>query len=101
MINNAGRGNPSVEAETRTPVSSHVYLLIEAEAGSARTIADACRSTPMPGAKIDRVSVVTGPYDVILRAEIDDITVLSTLLDAGLRSLPGVRSTVTCIELEG
>lgn len=81
-------------------MSSHVYLLVEAEPGKARPIAEACRSTPMPGATIESVAVVTGPYDVIIRATIDDITALSTLISEGLHAIPGVRNTVTCIELD-
>ena len=82
-------------------MSIHVYLLVEAEPGKSRAIAAACRSTPMPGAKIESVSVVTGPYDVIIHARLDDITVLSTLISESLHPLPGVRNTTTCIELDG
>ena len=76
------------------------FVLIETEGGSARNVARACRDLNLQEADITRVSVVTGPYSVIVRLEADDVHVLGRLLTDTLHGIPGVQHTVTCIELE-
>lgn len=68
------------------------YILIQTEVGKAaevaRTIAD-----------LDGVALaedVTGPYDVIVRAEARDVDELGKLVVANIQLVPGITRTLTC-----
>lgn len=68
------------------------YILIQTEVGKAaevaRTIAD-----------IDGVTLaedVTGPYDVIVRAEAANVDDLGKLVVARVQSVQGITRTLTC-----
>jgi DNA-binding Lrp family transcriptional regulator len=39
---------------------------------------------------------VTGPYDVIVRAEADNVDDLGRLVVAQIQSVPGITRTLTC-----
>jgi DNA-binding Lrp family transcriptional regulator len=39
---------------------------------------------------------VTGPYDVIVRAEADNVDGLGRLVAAGIQSVEGITRTLTC-----
>ena len=39
---------------------------------------------------------VTGPYDVIVRAEADNVDDLGRLVVAKIQSVPGITRTLTC-----
>jgi DNA-binding Lrp family transcriptional regulator len=75
------------------------FVLIETAGGAARNVAGACRELDLPEVDITQVSVVTGPYGVIVRVEAADLNILGTLLAETLHDIPGVQHTVTCIEL--
>lgn len=51
------------------------------------------------GALVDGVTqadVVTGPYDVIVRAKAENMDDLGTLVVAGIQTVQGVTRTLTC-----
>jgi DNA-binding Lrp family transcriptional regulator len=68
------------------------YVLIRTEVGQAAVVAAALRD--VPGVS-DAVSV-TGPYDVIARAEARNIDELARLIVSGVQALGGVARTLTC-----
>ena len=76
-------------------VSHHVvqaYILIQTEVGKAATVVQAIRD-------IDGVVVaedVTGPYDVIVRAEARTMDDLGRLVVASIQVVPGITRTLTC-----
>jgi DNA-binding Lrp family transcriptional regulator len=68
------------------------YVLIQAEVGRSAAVADAVRK--IPGVRF--ADVVTGPYDVVLRAEAADIDGLGELTVAKVQAVAGVTRTLTC-----
>lgn len=68
------------------------YVLIQAEVGRSAEVADAARK--IPGVRF--ADVVTGPYDVVLRAEAAEIDGLGKLIVANVQAVVGVTRTLTC-----
>ncbi len=67
------------------------YLLIQNQMGAGAAIAKQI-------SEIDRVTLVrnvTGPYDIIARAEAEDLDALNRLVDQ-VQSVPGITRTMTC-----
>jgi DNA-binding Lrp family transcriptional regulator len=68
------------------------YILIQTEVGKAANVARDI-------AEIEGVTLaedVTGPYDVIVRAEADSVDDLGKLVLAKVQSVPGITRTLTC-----
>ena len=68
------------------------YILVQTEVGKAANVAARI-------AEIDGVTLaedVTGPYDVIVRAEADDVDQLGKLVVANVQGVPGITRTLTC-----
>ncbi len=68
------------------------YILILTEVGKAAQVAQAV-------SKIEGVKAaedVTGPYDVIVRAEATDIDTLGRLVVAQIQAIDGIDRTLTC-----
>jgi DNA-binding Lrp family transcriptional regulator len=68
------------------------YILILTEVGKAAQVA-------RNGATIEGVKSaedVTGPYDVIVRAEATDIDTLGRLVVARIQAVDGIDRTLTC-----
>jgi DNA-binding Lrp family transcriptional regulator len=68
------------------------YVLIQAQVGRAADVADAVRK--IPGVRF--ADVVTGPYDVVVRAEAAEIDGLGKLIVAEVQAVVGVTRTLTC-----
>jgi DNA-binding Lrp family transcriptional regulator len=69
-----------------------VYVLIQTEVGQAAVVAAALRDVP----GVSEAVSVTGPYDVIARAEARNIDELARLIVSGVQALGGVARTLTC-----
>lgn len=68
------------------------YILIQTEVGKAAAVAAEI-------AKISGVASaedVTGPYDVIVRAEADTVDELGQLVVARIQGVDGITRTLTC-----
>lgn len=70
----------------------HAYILIQTEVGKAASVANAVRST----AGVTEAEDVTGPYDVIVRAEADTVDELGQLVVAQIQGVDGITRTLTC-----
>lgn len=73
-------------------MATQAYILVQTEVGKA---ADVARDI----ASIDGVLAaedVTGPYDVIVRAEGPNVDELGTLVISSIQKVPGITRTVTC-----
>ena len=68
------------------------YILIQTEVGKAAIVAAALRD--LPG--VSETASVTGPYDVIARAQARDIDELGKLVATRVQALDGVTRTLTC-----
>jgi DNA-binding Lrp family transcriptional regulator len=68
------------------------YILVQTEVGKAAAVATAI-------GEIDGVTQaddVTGPYDVIVRAEAENVDELGRLVVAEIQGVPGITRTLTC-----
>jgi len=70
------------------------FILINVEPGKLWTIADSI--TKIEGVKI--ASAVTGAYDVIVYAEVVDMSALGALINI-IHSIKGVERTQTAVEI--
>jgi DNA-binding Lrp family transcriptional regulator len=68
------------------------YILIQVHVGASRTAAE--RIGRVDGVR--SVEVVTGPYDVIVRAEAASISELAKLVLRPIQDVEGVTRTLTC-----
>jgi DNA-binding Lrp family transcriptional regulator len=68
------------------------YVLIQAGVGRSAEVADAVRK--IPGVRF--ADVVTGPFDVVVRAEAAEIDGLGKLIVAKVQAVVGVTRTLTC-----
>lgn len=68
------------------------YVLIQTEVGKAKGVVEAVRLID----GITSADDVTGPYDVIVRAEADDVDALGRLVVAKIQAIDGITRTLTC-----
>jgi DNA-binding Lrp family transcriptional regulator len=77
-----GRGEPPVSA----------YILIQTEVGKAGHVTDMVRGID----GIVSVDPVTGPYDIVARAEAQDLDLLAKGTVMPMQELDGITRTLTC-----
>jgi DNA-binding Lrp family transcriptional regulator len=70
----------------------HAYVLIQTEVGKAAAVATEVRSVT----GVTEAEDVTGPYDVIVRAEAETVDDLGKLVVARIQSVEGITRTLTC-----
>ena len=68
------------------------YILIQTEVGKAAAVAREIGS--MPG--VTQADDVTGPYDVIVRAESESVDELGKMVVAKVQAVDGITRTLTC-----
>ena len=73
------------------------YILIEAEVGHAKAVGDALHHLNHTGARVLSVDTVTGPFDVIVQMEADDLDKLGAAIGEGIQHIEGVQRTTTCL----
>ena len=73
------------------------YILIEAEVGRAKSVGEAVLKLKHTDARVVGVDTVTGPYDVIVQMEADDLDKLGNSITDGIQRIEGVQRTTTCL----
>ncbi|WP_062349509.1 MULTISPECIES: Lrp/AsnC family transcriptional regulator [Herbidospora] len=68
------------------------YILIQTEVGKAAAVAETIAKIP----GVTQAEDVTGPYDVIVRAEANNVDELGKLVVAQIQSVKGITRTLTC-----
>ncbi|MEU5878080.1 Lrp/AsnC ligand binding domain-containing protein [Spirillospora sp. NPDC047279] len=68
------------------------YILIQTEVGKAAAVA--LEIAGISGVKL--AEDVTGPYDVIVRAEANNVDELGKLVVAQIQAVEGITRTLTC-----
>ncbi|SDQ37596.1 Lrp/AsnC family transcriptional regulator [Thermostaphylospora chromogena] len=68
------------------------YILIQTEVGKAASVAREISAI----SGVTQAEDVTGPYDVIARAEARDMDELGKLVVARIQSIEGITRTLTC-----
>ncbi|TDP97468.1 Lrp/AsnC ligand binding domain-containing protein [Labedaea rhizosphaerae] len=70
----------------------HAYILVQTEVGKAAAVA--AEIAGIPG--VTTAEDVTGPYDVIVRAEADNVDLLGQLVVSRVQNVEGITRTLTC-----
>jgi DNA-binding Lrp family transcriptional regulator len=70
----------------------HAYILVQTEVGKAAQVA--ARIAQIPG--VTQAEDVTGPYDVIVRAQAENVDDLGRLVVAQIQAVDGITRTLTC-----
>ena len=68
------------------------YILVQTEVGKAAQVA--ARIAQIPG--VTQAEDVTGPYDVIVRAQAENVDDLGRLVVAQIQAVDGITRTLTC-----
>jgi DNA-binding Lrp family transcriptional regulator len=78
--------------DDRRALVVHAYILIQTEVGRAASVAGEVRDI----AGVTDAEDVTGPYDVIVRAEAKTVDELGKLVVAKIQAVEGITRTLTC-----
>jgi DNA-binding Lrp family transcriptional regulator len=70
----------------------HAYILVQTEVGKAAEVAS--RIAKIAG--VTQAEDVTGPYDVIVRAQAGNVDDLGRLVVAQIQAVDGITRTLTC-----
>jgi DNA-binding Lrp family transcriptional regulator len=73
-------------------MSVSAYILIQTEVGKAAAVAEQISAL----AGVTSAEDVTGPYDVIVRAEAGSVDELGKLVVANVQAVQGITRTLTC-----
>lgn len=73
------------------------YILIESEVGRASEVAKGTQELKFDKAKIVSVDAVTGPFDVIVQLEAEDLDDIGRTITEGIQKVGGVGRTTTCL----
>jgi DNA-binding Lrp family transcriptional regulator len=76
----------------REDVMVQAYILIQTEVGKAADVAREIAGIP----GVTQAEDVTGPYDVIVRAEAHNVDELGKLVVAQIQTVEGITRTLTC-----
>jgi DNA-binding Lrp family transcriptional regulator len=68
------------------------YILVQTEVGKAAEVAKAIAAIK----GVTLAEDVTGPYDVIVRAEGPSVDELGALVVSNIQTVPGITRTLTC-----
>ncbi|MER7672665.1 Lrp/AsnC family transcriptional regulator [Kitasatospora sp. NPDC058162] len=70
----------------------HAYILIQTGVGKASAVADTIGKIP----GVLTAEDVTGPYDVIVKAEAETMDDLGRMVVANIQKVEGITRTLTC-----
>lgn len=73
-------------------MSVQAYILIQTEVGKASSVAAAIQSI----SGVSLAEGVTGPYDVIMRAEAPSMEEFGRTVLTKVQAVPGITRTLTC-----
>jgi len=68
------------------------YILIQTDVGKAAEVARSIAEI----SGVTQADDVTGPYDVIVRAEATNVDELGNMVVSKVQNLPGITRTLTC-----
>jgi DNA-binding Lrp family transcriptional regulator len=68
------------------------YILVQTELGKAAEVATSVAALPGVSSADD----VTGPYDVIVKAEAANVDELGRMVVSRIQGIPGITRTLTC-----
>jgi DNA-binding Lrp family transcriptional regulator len=88
----AGEADRLVDGNEGVPVVVQAYILVQTNVGKAADVARAIGAI----SGVTLAEDVTGPYDVIVRAEARNVDDLGKLVVAKIQGVEGITRTLTC-----
>jgi DNA-binding Lrp family transcriptional regulator len=76
------------------------YILVETEVGRTQAVGRAMRDLKPTMARVLAVDTVTGPFDVIVQLEADDLDLLGKCITEDIQRVAGVQRTTTCLSVQ-
>ena len=73
--------------------ATKAFVLIETTVGKTKDVVSALHKVD----GVTSVDVVTGPYDVIVQLDAEDLDQLGQCITAELQAIDGVQRTTTCL----
>lgn len=73
------------------------YVLVETEVGRTQAVGTELRHLTSGTAKVLAVDTVTGPFDVIMQLEADDLDLLGKCITDEVQQIDGIQRTTTCL----
>lgn len=73
------------------------YILVETEVGRTQAVGASIRDLRSEKAAVTAVDTVTGPFDVIVQLESEDLDRLGQCITEEIQSIAGVQRTTTCL----
>ena len=73
------------------------YVLVETEVGRTQAVGAELRHLTSQTAKVIAVDTVTGPFDVIVQLEADDLDHLGKCITDEIQQIDGIQRTTTCL----
>ncbi len=73
-------------------MSVSAYILIQTDMDKAASVADSIRQIE----GIVFADIVTGPYDIIAKADVESMDALGRVVVRNIQLAPGVNRTLTC-----
>ncbi|MBG81948.1 MAG: Lrp/AsnC family transcriptional regulator [SAR202 cluster bacterium] len=74
-------------------MATRAYILIETAVGKTNNVSLSLKDMEM----MKSVDTVTGPWDIIAVAEVDDLPSIGELISEKLHAIDGIVKTVTCL----
>ena len=75
------------------------YILVETEVGRTQAVGNSMRRLESGNAKVLAVDTVTGPFDVIVQLEADDLDLLGKCITEEIQKIDGIQRTTTCLSV--
>ncbi len=75
------------------------YILVETEVGRTQAVGNSVRALSSSNAKVLAVDTVTGPFDVIVQLEADDLDLLGKCITEEIQKIEGIQRTTTCLSV--
>lgn len=73
------------------------YVLVQTAPGKAGAALAGIKGLKFKGASLQAADAVTGPYDLIVVMEAEDLNSLGMAVAEGVQSAEGITRTTTCI----
>ena len=73
------------------------FVLIEAEVSHVKSVTRAVQALKMRASRILMLDALTGPFDIIIKVEAEDLDELGRFVIECLHSITGVTRTTTCV----
>jgi DNA-binding Lrp family transcriptional regulator len=80
-------------SEREVQMATKAFILVETAVGKTKDVIAAIQK--LDGVK--SVDMVTGPYDLVVVAELADLNSVGDLVTGSIHPIPGITRTVTCL----